>query len=340
MEGHLRHAAGLALAAATRSLPLPEAADLLGAHRSADRVHRLRGVDLVGVDVETSRRPKAVRIRMDRLGGRDQVAQAIADGGLWGFEPPLAPLFAELACSVMGDVFDVGANTGLYSLVAAAANPTRRVHAVEPLAPVVALLEANLALNRIVARRVRVHELALSAVSGTASLYLPPASAKTSDTTSGKTNGTNGTNDMMIETSASLDPTFKEEIAACVKVTSTTFDALWRASGRPAVGLVKIDTEGTEHLILRAAEEVIASSRPIVICEVLPRAATGELTERLARSGYVDVRLREDVLLVAAAVRFDPDAWNHAFVPQEALCVLECAGRTIGLETKSFEAPT
>ncbi len=314
MRRHLRHAAGLALAAATRGVPLPEAADLLGAHRSADRVHRLRGVDLVGVDVDAPRGGRAVRVRMERHGGRDQVAQAIADGGLWGFEPPLVPLFVELARTSAGDVLDVGANTGLYTLLALAANPKLRVHAVEALPPVAALLEENLALNRLLARRVRVHQLALSEAGGTASLYLPPPSGTT------------------IETSASLDPTFKEEIAGSVEVKTSTLDDLWRASGSPAVGLVKIDTEGTEHLVLRGGEQLIAASRPILCCEVLLRAATAELTERLTRAGYVDVRLRKDVLVVGARVAFDPDAWNHAFVPREKLAVLRGAGRSVGLE--------
>ena len=258
-------------------------------------------------------RGRGVRVRMRRRGGDDQVARAVGEGGLWAFEPPLPALFAELARRCRGDVVDVGANTGLYSLLAVAANRGVQVHAVEALPAVADLLGENLALNRPLARRVRVHRLAASDTSGRATLYLPPPT---------------GT---IIETSASLDPNFKEDVASIIEVETRTLDELWDAVGQPVVGLVKVDTEGTEHLVLRGAERLLAATRPVVVCEVLPRAAADELTGRLARSDYLDVRLRRDVLVVGEAVGFDPDAWNHAFVPRERLPAFEDAARVIGL---------
>ena len=296
-----------------RARSLAGLADRVGAHRSADRLHRLRGADLVGVDLPATRGGRLVRVRFQRHDGRDQVARAIEEGGLWGFEPPLVPLFVELCRHSYGEVVDVGANTGLYSLLAVAANRRVRVHAVEAFPAVADHLRENLALNRSIARRVRVHQVALSDGNGSASLYVPPPTGTP------------------IETSASLDPTFKEEIASEIEVPTRTLDDLWDASARPAVGLIKVDTEGTEHRVLRGAEAVLATNRPVVICEVLPRAATTELTERLARTDYVDIRLRRDVLVIGTRVVFDPDAWNHAFVPEERLLTVEAAGRAIGL---------
>jgi FkbM family methyltransferase len=46
-------------------------------------------------------------------------------------------------------VLDVGANTGLYSLLAAAAHPDARVTAFEPYVPVAAPLGANLAHGEV-----------------------------------------------------------------------------------------------------------------------------------------------------------------------------------------------
>lgn len=106
---------------------------------------------------------------------------------------------------------------------------------------------------------------------------------------------------------------------------------VWRAIGEPDVGLVKVDTEGTEHLVIRGAIDLLASSRPTVVCEVLPRAAMGELTGWLGRSEYRDVRLRGDVLVVSGRVGFDPQAWNHAFVPSEKLAELEEAACVLSL---------
>jgi FkbM family methyltransferase len=277
----------------------------------------------VAITLRATGRRRAVRVRMQRRGGDDQVARAVGAGGIWGFEPPLPPLFVELARRSSGAVLDVGANTGLYSLLALASNRALLVHAVEPLPIVASYLKENLALNRRLGHRVTVHPVALSDVEGRAMLYLPPPTGTT------------------VETSASLDPHFKEEIASAVEVETGTLDDLWDGIGRPAVGLLKVDTEGTEHLVLRGAPRLLAASRPIAVCEVLPGAAMGELTELLTQSGYLDVRMRRDVLVVDDAVHFDPDAWNHVFVPLERLFVLEAAVQAIGLRIRDarVEAP-
>jgi FkbM family methyltransferase len=301
-----------------RTSSLARAADLLGAHRSADRLHRLQGGGLVSLDVAAARGGRPVHLRMHlRHHGEDQVARQVGDGGLWGFEPPLPALYVQLVHRSPGDVVDVGANTGLYSLLAVATNRDVAVHAVEAFDAVADLLVANLELNGPLARRVRVHRLALSEENGRTTLYLPPPT---------------GT---IVETSASLDPTFKEEIARCVEVETRTLDDLWTSVGRPTVGVVKIDTEGTEHRVLRGARGVLDSNRPVVLCEVLPRGRMDELSDGLARAGYLDVRLRVDALVLDTAVAFDPDAWNHAFVPSEKLPMLEDAAHAVGLRLEA-----
>lgn len=302
-----------ALRPAGRAPALAAAADLLGAYRYADRLLRINGEDLALLEVAASHGRARVHVRMQRHGGADQIARQVGEGGLWGFEPPLPALFVELARASDGVVVDVGANTGLYTLLAAASNPVVEVHAVEPLPALVELLDANVALNGRLARRVHRHQVALSDRTGTAMLYLPTPC---------------GT---IVETSASLDPAFKEEIATAVEVQTRTLDDLWLEIGRPQVGIVKVDTEGTEHLVLRGAARVLAASRPIVVCEVLPRAALGELTERLAAFGYLDVRLGTHRLVVGSRVGFDPDAWNHAFVPQTKRAAFEAAARAVGV---------
>jgi len=296
------------------AVPCAEAADLLGAPRSATRLYRARDGDLVTLRVPTP--TGTTEVRMRRRNGDDQVARGVGEGGLWGFEPPLPALFVELARRSHGAVVDVGANTGLYSLLAVAANPTVRVHAVEASPAVAAFLGENLAINRLLARRVEVHRCAVSDQTGTATLYLPPPSGST------------------VETSASLDPTFKEEVASTVDVAAVTLDDLWESTGGSPVGLVKVDTEGTEHLVLRGAARLLERSRPVTVCEVLPRAATGELATWLSGAGYLDVRLRPDSLVVSPAVAFDPDAWNHAFVPTERLESFQSSARAIGLELR------
>jgi FkbM family methyltransferase len=64
-------------------------------------------------------------------------------------------------------VLDIGANTGVFTLLAAAANPTSRVYAFEPLGTVRELnMWANIALNPGLASRIVVEPFAPSRVNG------------------------------------------------------------------------------------------------------------------------------------------------------------------------------
>lgn len=294
-----------------------KAAGLPGVDRLAGLVRRPPHDDVVvELPPQGKGRRAPARVRMRRHDGQDQIARDVGAGGLWGFEPPLPALFVELARRCGGAVFDVGANTGLYSLLAAGAAPTLRVHAVEPFPTVAKLLDENLGLNRRLARRIRVHRYALSEARGTAALYLPPPSGA------------------LIETSASLDPTFKEEVAGSIEVVTRSLDDLWDEVGRPVVGMLKVDTEGTEHLVLRGGRAMLESSRPIVFCEVLPRARTEELTALVRASDWVEVRLHKDAVVLGETVAFDPDGWNHAFVPNEKLRTFRAAALAAALHVR------
>jgi FkbM family methyltransferase len=274
------------------------ALERLGAHTVADQIDRVRhGGDVVAVPLPLRRKDvRSKRIKMYRHGGRDQVARAMHDNGWRGFEHPLPTMFRASVDRSRGDVIDVGANTGVYALIAAATG--RRVHAFEPNPAVVPLLRANIELNRQ-GKRVDVIEAAVSAREGTASLFLPPPSGTT------------------VETSASLDEAFKEEIEATVEVPVTTIDGYWRSIGRPAVGVVKIDVEGHEPAAVEGAIEVVGDCRPVLFVEVLSNVDA--LEDLRAQLGYVDVRLSAYEAIVGDRVRFDELAWNHAWVPPESV---------------------
>lgn len=55
--------------------------------------------------------------------------------------------------------------------------------------------------------------------------------------------------------------------ARTIKVAVSTLDDEWRASGKPAVSVVKIDVEGAEGEVLAGAREVLSAERPAVLLE-------------------------------------------------------------------------
>lgn len=306
--------------AAARSPQPVRLLEALGAHTLADSLD-IRRYDGDVVPVALPPAPgawRATRIKAFRQHGHDQCVEALHQGGWWGFERPLPDVLLACVRTSSGLVLDVGANTGVYSLVAASV-PGREVHAFEAFPPVAAMLRRNLALNACGAR-VRVVDAAVADRVGTLPLYIPEASGQT------------------VETSASVEAGFKGGAGAggtghVIEVPSVTLDSHWTALGCPQVGTVKVDVEGAEHKVLSGAGELLTRSRPVVFYEVLPGADTDVLEQVRRRYDYVDVRLSAQEAVAGDVIGFDDSGWNHGLVPAERLeGFLDLVGR-LGLAT-------
>lgn len=276
----------------------------VGAHTVADQVDRLRSEgDLVAITVPAGARHwRSRRFRMYALEDRDQVVRAFRGGGWNAFEAPLPSVVVRLVRRWPHTILDVGANTGLYSLIAVSAHRSVQAIAYEPVPEIATLLRANVKANPQ-GRRITVRELAVGDRTGTADLHLPPAQG-----------------DGTIETSASLESDFKESIDRVVTVDAATLDDAWATAGRPTVGLVKIDVEGAEPRVLAGAGALIDTCRPVLTVEVLPGAAL-EAADRLCHDHrYVDVTLSaHEAVVNHPSVRPEPLAPNHLLVPAERL---------------------
>lgn len=236
---------------------------------------------------------KGQPILLDPVRGTDQITGLFAAGR---YETPLPEMIWAALNRSPGLFLDVGANTGLYALIACAASPKVKVEAFEPYPPVLRTLRQNVRLNRL-QRRIAIHPFALGARSETLTLHVP-------DDAHG-----------MLETSCSLEADFKPA-ASTAPVQVKRLDDLPQ-QWLPKV--IKVDIEGHEPQFLDGARETISRCRPLLFVEILPNpgreARIGAFKDSL---GYVDYRLRPEVAIRSEAVAFDSEAWNHALVPAEA----------------------
>lgn len=274
------------------------------AHRQAE--HRI-GDEVVSFAVPPADNAfRSRHLRMRLVGGTDLVVRTIGDGGWRSFEPPLPDAVLAVLREWPETMFDVGANTGLYALIGAAAHPDVTVHAFEPVPDIVAFARDNFELNWPMARRIRLHSNAVGDDDTSMQLHLPPPQA-----------------DGTIETSASLEATFKEQHHEALTVDVKRLDTVWSELGRPATSLVKVDVEGAEHRVVAGATALIETCRPILAVEILERSETEVFEALRTDADYVPVTLSPWEAVVNRPV-IEPEAIapNQLLVPWERLDAL------------------
>lgn len=164
-------------------------------------------------------------------------------------------------------VFDVGANVGLFTYVAASHAPQAAVRAYEPNADLAALIERNLARNGW-ASRATVRREGVSALSGVRPFYMHAIDVESSfESVRAPRSGT----------------------ASTINVPVVALDDVFASDGiEPATTLLKIDVEGHEMRVLDGLERTLSrrGARPTLLMEFLGRAITDErIIERVLDMG-------------------------------------------------------
>lgn len=192
----------------------------------------------------------------------------------------------EILKSILDDLnsdsvfYDIGANTGLYSIFAA--HICERVVAFEPYPPNVTLFNRD--INRNDFKNVSLFEVALSNQEGEIGFDQPGSSDI-------------GYGSSSINTIHSTNT---------VTVPTTTVDALVSQGEAPVPNIVKIDVEGAEGLVVQGMKETLKSNEcQVVYCEIHEsesearpsihefNSSAKELTNTLEKSGFSVETLRE-----------------------------------------------
>lgn len=166
---------------------------------------------------------------------------------------------------------DVGSNIGFYSVLAKLAAPKIEVDAFEPIPSIAEKSRRFHAANGFI--DARIHCTAISDHDGAGEIHLPPRqSAKDEETTA----------------------TLREDSWQARKghqriaVTLRKLDSLAPELSLSAPIVMKIDVEDYEAAVLRGAKQLIATYRPSMVIEMLPRPHGNQETLEIVREqGYV-----------------------------------------------------
>jgi FkbM family methyltransferase len=224
-------------------------------------------------------------------------------------------LFQRLAVEA-STIFDVGANVGLFTYLAAAHAPQARIIAYEPTAALAALIGRNIARNGWGARAA-VRAQAVSASAGSMPFYV-----------------LEGDSESTLEPDRTRHATVTSRVAIGVVALD---DVLEAEEIDPAGVLLKIDVEGHEMRVLDGLERTLRRSgaRPTLLMEFLGRALVDErIIERVLGLGldvyYVSSR---GLVRLASTNELQPfhelGQWNFLLTPRTAEDV-----RRIGQEAR------
>jgi FkbM family methyltransferase len=162
-------------------------------------------------------------------------------------------------------IFDVGANTGVFSLLAKCVNPNSKVYAFEPVQRIYTKLNHNIRLNKY---DIQSSNLAVSNTNGETLFY-----------------------DQNIEhtLTASLKKTdIGERNSAIIakKIRVTTLDSFIEKNAIPRVDLIKIDVETFEVEVLEGFQENLIKFKPTLLMEVLNEEVANGISKLIANLNY------------------------------------------------------
>jgi FkbM family methyltransferase len=169
-------------------------------------------------------------------------------------------------------ILDIGANSGLFSLVAAKANPTAKIMAFDILPEAYHILIDNLILNNLL-EKVEVNLTGIGKADGV--FYAP-------------------FNNILTEmpSSLSLDGNIKYDDQLKVQIPITSLDKICLPWFGEKSMCIKIDVEGTENDIFSHGLKTLEVIKPDIICEVLRSAKQyenyDEILDNLSYYKYLD----------------------------------------------------
>lgn len=218
-----------------------------------------------------------------------QVENEIFWAGLTGgWEKESLRLWIKL-CEQSDIIFDVGANTGVYSLIAKTINPQAQVFAFEPVKRVFQKLHKNVALNNY---NIYAVEAALSNSEGTATIYDTDAE-HTYSVTVGK--NMHSSDSAVIET----------------KIQTITLQSFIQNNNLSKIDLMKIDVETHEPEVLEGFGTYLSEFKPTILIEILDDVIGKKVHHLIKDLGYLYFNIDETKAIRQTSTIGKSDYFNY-----------------------------
>lgn len=212
----------------------------------------------------------------------DTVGQRIFWTGFREWEKDTVPVFLKLLRESSA-FLDIGANCGIYPVLACAVNPRIQVVAVEPVPKIHAALENNVRANNLTSR-VKLLKTAVSTQVGVAQFH------ESEDPTMGSLNVSG----------------YRGKAGKVIEVPTTTLDLI--VQGMPVKpDLIKIDVEGFEDQVLSGGHHTLSVVRPTFVVEANPDGPYKKLTEIFSTHNYEFHHLTDHGMVKKPAIEPDQD---------------------------------
>lgn len=187
-----------------------------------------------------------------------------------GWEKVSVALWLKL-CGQSSVVVDIGANTGIFSLIAKAVNPKTSVYAFEPVKRVFEKLEANIKLNNY---DIILLEKAVSDYDGYATIYDQPTEHIYSVTVN--------------KNLADLDIKVIE-----TTIETITLDSFIESNKIERIDLLKIDVETHEPEVIKGFSKYLMAFKPAILIEILNDEVGSQIQKAVEGLGYLYFNIDE-----------------------------------------------
>ena len=190
-------------------------------------------------------------------------------------------------CSI---VYDIGANSGYFSLFAAHQNPaTSQIVAFEPVPEIINDLRAMVTANGL-SSRIRACQLALSDSVGSVRMFTPGCA-----------------------TTSTIQTALRGQAVAdehSIDVEMSTLDQFVYGDGNPPPQVIKLDVEGAEALVLAGATRVLHEKGPTILAEIHGNQPAADVWDIVAPLDYRIHLLTES----GECLIEDRETWMNHFV--------------------------